>query len=62
MRRKAEAAVGLLATTSDGESAALNLVDHFQAEPIKEKLLKNAIKNAIKAKALEEATPVGDSE
>jgi len=62
VRRKAEAAVGLLATTNDGESAALNLVDHFQAEPIKEKLLKNAIKNAIKAKALEEATPVGDSE
>ena len=66
MRRKAEAAVGLLATTSDGESAALNLVDHFkkkwEAEPVKKKLLENAIKNAIKAKALEETPLVGDSE
>ena len=74
MRRKAEAAVGLLATTSDGKSAAENLIEHckkkWEAEPVKKKLLERAIKAAINAainaKALEEhveETPlVGDSE
>ena len=54
MRRKAEAAVGLLATTSDGESAAHGLVDLM---PKKKELLETAIAQAkAEAEALKEAT------
>ena len=54
VRRKAEAAVGLLATTSDGESAAHGLVDLM---PKKKELLETAIAQAkAEAEALKEAT------